>query len=95
MEGNPKRLLDKFQGQLKYSWDEYRERHGLEDSRDALITYLIDFQLIKQSTIRKFTIQKEFKNLYSLRDMNKTEIVKKLSDKYNLSSRSIWNLIKE
>ncbi len=95
MESAYIQIIKTFEQSLKKSWDQYRTTHNLEDSSSEFIAFLIDRQFIKTTTIRRYAILKEFQSNYSDKKLNKSKVVQLLSDKYLISSRSIWNILRE
>lgn len=90
-----KQLLDTFQKSLENSFENYCDRHHSPDNIGCFITYLIDHNLIETSTIKRYTILKEFDTLYSQNGNHKTLTVKTLASKYNVSERSVWTVLKD
>lgn len=93
-ELNRKQILDLFEDQLFISYEDYCKKHELPPDYKGLITYIIDQELIHPSVIQKYTVLKEF-NARCLGDRGqKTQTVEALADRFNLSSRTIWSILK-
>ncbi|WP_421795886.1 hypothetical protein [Haliscomenobacter sp.] len=93
-ELNRKQILDLFEDQLFISYEDYCNKHELPPDYKGLITYIIDQELIHPSVIQKYTVLKEF-NARCLGDRGqKTQTVEALADRFNLSSRTIWSILK-
>lgn len=89
-----KQLLDHFSERLSAEYADYCKRHQIPAGTTDFITFLIDKSLLGTSTIRRFTIRKEFEELYPINQYHKTKTVKKLADKFHLSERAVWSIIK-
>ncbi len=87
-------LVHQFSNKLRQNFQQYCEKHDVSQSHQTFISYLIDKGLLKTSLIRKYTILEEFKELYPSTNFHKTQTIKLLSEKFNLSDRSIWSIIK-
>ncbi len=96
MEQNKrKQILDNFQEYLCKSYETYCERHDEEIDIEGFINFLIDRELIPNTNINRYTIQKEFERLFPTQDYHKTNTVELISDKYNISQRTVWNILKK
>jgi hypothetical protein len=93
-ELNRKQILDLFETQLYSSYEVYCQKHGLQPDYKGLITYIIDQELINPSTIQKYTILKTFHDQCLDIRGQKTQTVETLADRFNLSSRTIWSILK-
>lgn len=94
MEAYRKHILDRFQEHLHRNFKNYCERHGIEPTEDQLITFLIDQNLISGTHIQRYTILKEFEKLYPEQDHHKTHTVNALADRFSLSQRTVWSILK-
>ena len=90
-----KQILDNFCNGLVQQFKQYSEGFKEEINVDNFATYLIDRQLISESIIKRFVIQQEFELLSKNKEKSKTQHVRFLAGKYNLSERSIWGMIKK
>jgi len=88
-----KQLLDTFSDRLKDRFEDFCERQAMLPSNDLLITYIIDRSLIPPVTLQHYTIIETFKELQVQQKMTKTQIVQVLANRFNLSRRSIWNIL--
>ena len=93
MEENRKLLLDTFQNHLFQSYHSYCETHQLPLTIDGFITYLIDREFIAQTKIKNYTIFKEFETEYPKCDFHKTNTVKRLALRFNISERGVWGVL--
>ena len=91
---NGKYLLDTFQKHLHRNFETYCKRHGWVADNKNFITYLIDRQLLAASAIRRYTIIEEFDGLFSKQNFHKSKTVATLADRFQLSDRHIWSLLK-
>ena len=66
----------------------------VEPNSSGLITYLIDRGFIGETDIRRYTMQKEYEVLMSGKAANKTHAVSIISHRFNISERTVWNLLK-
>ena len=88
-----KQLLDTFSDRLKDQFEDFCEQQSMLPSNDLLITYIIDKSLIPPVTLQHFTIIATFNELQAQQKMTKTQIVQVLANRFNLSQRSIWNIL--
>ena len=89
-----KYLLDKFQAHLRLEFDSFCKQHGLEGSNEHLATFLIDRDLVQKADIQRYTVLKEFALLYLSDQTNKTQAVSTISHRFNISERTVWNILK-
>jgi len=95
MEIHRKHLLDKFIKHLSSSYVDWCEQHEVPHTDDRLLTFLIDQDLIPTAQILRFTVLREMKHLLKEGDMQKTQNVCLLANRFNLSERTIWNILKQ
>jgi hypothetical protein len=95
MEETRKQILDKFQEHVEQSFKIYCERHGKSYTGNQIIPFLIDFDLIPVANIKKYVVLKEFEIISSSKDLRKTEIVGMLANRFNISERTVWNILKQ
>lgn len=93
-ENGGKQLFDIFQERLSDSYNAYCSYHNMEEDIKGFITYLIDHQLIDTLTIKRYAILNEFDDLYKTNSYKKTQTVNDLAHRFNLSSRTIWSILK-
>ena len=93
-ELNRKQILDLFEEQLFVSYEDYCKKHNMRPDHRGLITYIIDQELINPSVIQKYTVLKEFNARCPADRGQKTQTVEALADRFNLSSRTIWSILK-
>jgi len=92
---NRKLILDKFEEHVNTTFEFFCKRHQIKPNKEALLTYLIDQNLIPSITIKHYTVQHEFENLYQELEHQKTKTVIALSDKFNIPERTIWGILKK
>ena len=88
-------MLDAFQQYLLLDYHHYCTRHEADATISAFITFVIDKNLLSSKAIRKYTIMREFKSLYPESGKKKTTIVNGLADRFHVSERSIWAMLKK
>jgi hypothetical protein len=89
-----KHLLDKYQ---YYLWSDYLafcQRQNIEADLQDFITYIIDKGHVSETHIRRYTILKEFAPLYREQAQHKTNTVETLADRFSVSQKTIWNILK-
>ncbi len=91
---NKKYILDQFQEHLNQCYKNYCERHNTEFKIEHFTRYLIDQNLLDASTIRRYTIIREYKSLKHNSPSAKTDKVRLLADRFHLSERSVWAVLK-
>jgi hypothetical protein len=93
-ENGGKQIFDIFQERLSRQYGQYCDYHKLESNIGGFITYLIDHELIDTLTVKRFAILYEFDDLYKLNSYKKTQTVNDLADRFNLSARTVWSILK-
>jgi hypothetical protein len=91
---NRKFLMDRFQEHVQSSYQTYCNRHGMPPSVPGLITFLIDQELIPPTNIKRFTVVEEFDRLHPEQERQKTRTVNALADRFNISERAVWGILK-
>ncbi len=94
MQEARKHLLDRFQEHVHKRFEAYCDRHGFENSKDGLITYLIDLELIPATSLQRYTILREFEQLHIEQSFQKTQVVGVLANRFHLSERTVWSILK-
>ena len=90
-----KQILDLFCDATNQEFQAYCQRHGRDAQRfESFITYAIDFNFISDSTIQQHAIKKAYQELQDS-NLKKTERVNTLADRFNLTARSIWNILRK
>ena len=96
--GLPKKVLDTFSKELLHQYQEYCSKQGLNPNDatklDEFTTYMVDRGLISRTAIQRYAILAHFDELVQHREMTKTQVVDVLADRFNLTSRSIWNVLR-
>ena len=95
MPRNRKLILDKFQKYVENNFTDYCQKHKIPEDVNCLLTYLIDHNIISSKEIQKYTIKNEFENLYPKNEHQKTKTVIDLAGRFNLSERSVWNVLRK
>ncbi len=88
-------LLDKFEAYTIESYHDFCEKHDIEANLENFMTYLIDQGMISHTEIKRNTIRREFDELYPQKEHHKTKTVLTLAERFNVSERSVWNILKE
>jgi len=92
-----KNLLNQFEIYLDANFKDYCKKHNKDvQETNQLIRYLIEHKVIKDTTIRRYAILKEYDQLIldNVR-LKKVELVRRLSKHFNLSERTIYTVLKE
>lgn len=89
-----KHLIDKFQEHLEAQYDEYCRRHNMVKNEHQLVGYLIDQMLITPTQLQKYTILREFEKINNESKYAKTRAVETLANRFSLSERTIWSILK-
>jgi len=88
-------MLERFASFLTEKYQSYQKQHmPQEDSLSTFITYLIDHRIIESTTIKRYTILEEYEKIIN-NSKHKTEAVNTLSERFNISERSVWSIIKD
>ena len=94
MEIIRKQLLDEFCGKTLQNYREYCQKTQIQEDPKTIITYLIDQEIIKPVTVRHYTICREYEVLLPSLEYKKSKTVRLLAERYNLSERSVWAVVK-
>ncbi|MCB0631632.1 MAG: hypothetical protein R2824_02500 [Saprospiraceae bacterium] len=94
MRETRKYLLDRFQQHLHEDYQDYCCTQGLNPSIQGLITFLIDKDVVSPKQIKDFTVLREFQELYPTQKYRKTQTVNMIADRFNISERSVWGIIR-
>jgi len=89
-----KYILDKFQIHIEAGYNAFCARHGLQKTENQFITYLIDQDLISPSQLQRYTVIKEFEKICSEEACVKTRAVETLANRFRLSERTIWSVLR-
>jgi len=90
-----KQVVDIFCEKLEANFQQYCAEHGLPVHIGSFTTYLIDQELIDGNVIRHYAILELFKDLYPVNEHQKTQTVRILAKRFNLSARTIWNVLRK
>ena len=88
-----KYLVDQFVRNTLTAFQQYCFRHTLSPTNENFLTYLYDRELLNENNMRRYIIMEEYDQMHILPTFKKTQAVRKLADKYQLSDRAIWNII--
>ncbi len=89
-----KQLVDDFSVQIQRAYHDYCQRHHIAKDNKTFLNFLFNHQLLNETSIRRFIIQGEFQKLSENKNIRKSEAVRLLSDRYGVTERSVWNLIR-
>lgn len=90
-----KQIMDIFCEKLYTNFQTYCSEQQVPEKLDSFTTYLIDQELIDGRTIRQYAIQESFKEVNTTNDLKKTRVVELLANRFNLSTRTIWNILRK
>ena len=80
-------LMSEFEAYCStYKYDRHNKK--------VLLDYLLDHNILNTKAVRDFTIKLEFKQM-AQDQKNKTNTVTLLSNKYGISTRSIWLTLRQ
>ena len=94
-EQHKKQVTDVFCKSIQKDFQTYCNRHSLDQNFNTFVTYAIDFNFIPDTTIQHYAILKTFEDLGEEKQLKKTEKVDKLANRFNLTTRSIWNVLRK
>lgn len=90
-----KNLMDSFETHLEVNFREYCTKHCISNNEKMLLSYLIDQGIVSESNIRRYAIIKEFQRIFPHVEGQKSKAVSAIADRYAVSERTIWNIIKD
>lgn len=91
--GNKKQVLDTFSERLCKNFEQYCSEYRQEKDLSNFVTYLIDTELILDNAIKQYTIAETYEELMANYGGHKTQTVEALARRFNLTPRSIWNVL--
>ena len=91
---NKKQLLDTFSEHLQKNFSAHCNTQGLEPNLDTFTTYMVDRGLINNTAIQRYAVLAIFDELHNREPMTKSQLVDILADRFHLSPRSIWNVLR-
>ncbi len=94
MQEHRKGISDAFQRIVCRDYAAYCLRQGVTATPEGLLTFLIDREVIPPPSVKRYTIRREYEAIQAREKQGKTRVVFMLSDRYNLSERSIWSILK-
>ncbi len=86
-------FLEKFSNKIHQTFSAFCIKENLEFNTKTLLLYLIDKGLLNKIDIRNFLILEEFEELYSSNNFHKTQTIKLLADRFDISDRAIWTML--
>lgn len=95
MEENRKHILDRFLEYVEQNFSAYCERHGIPKTENQLVSFLIDLDLIPSVLIKRYAVLNEFERILPEQAGHKTLAVNTLADRFNISERTVWNILKQ
>ena len=87
-------LTDDFKKRLYIDFRNYCHRSQLSLDINLFINFMIDQDVIRAADLRKYLIIRELGEVRS-DGPNKTQTVKRLSQKYHICDRTIWHILKK
>ncbi|MFK7937606.1 MAG: hypothetical protein AB8G22_29080 [Saprospiraceae bacterium] len=90
-----KRLTDDFCHKLLESYHKYCEDQQQREEVADLITFLLDRELITPISVRKYTVIRSYEQLRQETNWKKSAVVEHLARRFNLSERSVWNILRQ
>lgn len=89
-----KQLIDFFSSLVHQNFDAYCNRHAIPKNNNSFLNFLFTQDLMSETAIRRYTIDSEYSTLKQQNEeLTKSQLVRLLADKYNLTDRTIWNII--
>lgn len=90
-----KYLLDRFQSLLEREFNAYCHRHQLDATTNTLVTFMVDHELVTERGLMQFVVQQELDELYPDKAATKTQAVEMVAHRFNISQRTVWNILKK
>lgn len=84
-----------FKAYLLQAFNEKYKATLIDEKVEFFLEYLLEHQLIDDLTIRRYTIIKEFEKEYPKHNGHKTQTVYTIANKFNLSDRTVWTVLKD
>lgn len=72
----------------------YCKREKVEPTAAELLEYIIQSEIIDDAKIRKYAIISVFEEQLPVYKYHKTNTVYHLAEKFNISDRQVWNILK-
>lgn len=89
-----KKLMDIFFSLIHSDFEAYCVRHQIrEKNNDTFLTFLYDLNLLNENMVRRYTILEEYQKMNTLPSFQKTKAVRLLADKFQLTDRTVWNML--
>lgn len=86
-------LIDNFSALILSEFKEYCVKYEIEATQHDFLIFLLDKKLLDNNAIHKYAVIKEYAKISSSPDFKKTKAVKFISKKYNVTDRTIWNIL--
>ncbi|MEM7163060.1 MAG: hypothetical protein AAF487_11550 [Bacteroidota bacterium] len=90
----PQHIMGVFQKGIEEEFAKYCEDFQIESSVKSFLIFIIDQDLISPAIMKRYVILYEFEKLYPLHKFHKTQTVFTISNKLNISERTIWSALK-
>ncbi|PHI21078.1 hypothetical protein CEQ90_05200 [Lewinellaceae bacterium SD302] len=79
---------------MQQNFNRHCQKFGRHGSVDDFTTYIVDEGLIQNSAILRYAILGTYEEITADSQLSKTQIVDVLAERFNLTSRSIWNALR-
>lgn len=89
-----KKMTDDFENHILQEFKTYCLQNQLEADFRELTTFLLDEGFIEGTKIKRYIVRKSVK-FFIHTGTTKTAAVSQTSNKYDINTRTIWNLIRE
>ena len=86
-------FLEKFSNKIHQNFNDFCSKENLEINTKTFLLYLVDKGLLHKTDIRNFLILEEFEELYPTNNFHKTQTIKLLADRFDISDRTIWTML--
>lgn len=90
-----KQLTDSFSNAILNKFDQYCIEQNINPNLENFLTYLVDRGLIPSGTIQNYTVVEAFVHMSNLNGTNKTKLVESLANRFNITSRTVWNILRK
>ena len=84
-----------FKKHLLRAFSQETKEGVVDDNVKRFLNYLLEHQFIDAINIRRYTIIKEFELEYPKHDGHKTQTVYTIANRFNLSDRTVWTVLKD
>ncbi len=92
---NRKQVLELFEQGLLEDYRAYCRSFNLVPDLHGFITYVVDQEFIPPATMARFAILREYeRQLQEPQKIKKSELIEHLAERFNLSTRTVWNILR-